>query len=1228
MKVHRFKLLPMFMVLALSISLPSVLFADDHDANAGQDVIQATKDQSSQQETTTGGDSDSKGIDSTDAVDTDAQNSAEGSSDQGAPLSQNSDSNSQSSEESKSISGRTVEKINEGWSFSTNDSTQEGWGFPDGRSSGQVNLPHSWEYVHPTKSYIPIFNKKTATYTKTLDVSKYQGRRLYIKFYGVSKNAEVLVDGESVGTHVGGYTAFVFDITDKIQGKSQVTLTVNVTNVDTDSIPINVDYTQWAGIYRDVELISTEDQHFSLLNNGSEGLFVDYSLSNGNADLKVKADVANNADSKSVKVKSQVRDAQGNVVSDTTQPLSLESNKDFSEVSLSQRVTNVHRWNGIDDPYLYNVRIQLLDDDDAVLDEVVQSVGFRTFRVSDGSAYLNGKKIQIHGVGYHQDRQGCGNAVTSDQISADFDQMLDMGVNFIRASHYPHDQSFYDLADQKGILVYNEIPYYMIYSKAQSYKDSITNQLIEMTRQNYNHTCVVMDGIQNEVVYNSSFKNYGPDFDVTSDEIIAFNKGLVTLVRKEDPSRMVVQATIDGLNNASISKLWSSDIDLTGLNLYIGFKSGVSSAGDSGRKELAKKLNSKLDSYKSIYGVNNLMLSEYGAGANINQHTEVDDAFSWDGNDSSNNHYEEYQSFIHEVYWDTISKRNDLPITCIWNMFDFSCYRNEGGVPRTNTKGLICYDHSTRKDAYYFYKANWNTKDSFVYLTSKRFLNRNRAIEDFKVYSNCDKVQLFVNGSSIGYGEKQQSGVFVWKNVKLTSHANNSIRAVGERNGATYEDSVDGITVPDTPDINVTYRSHVRNIGWQDSVQNGSVSGTVGKSLPMEAFKIQIDGSTGGVLARAHVQNIGWQDWKKGSCGTTGKSQQMEAIRLKLTDSLADEYDIYYRVHIADKGWLGWASNGAPAGSVGKSLGIQAIQVVLVKKGEAAPGSTDTPFIGVDTVVSYKAHVSNIGWQSEVSDGAMAGTTGRGLSIEALSAAISSDPDALELNAHVQNIGWQGWKNGQCGTTGRGLQIEAIKIRLKGSLSNNYDVYYRVHSANFGWLDWAKNGLAAGSQGYSYGMQAIEIQLVKKGGKAPGITSTPFRQPAVVYQAHVSNIGWMSSVYDGNVAGTTGKNLPMEALKLSLGDDIDGSIEAMAHVSNVGWEKKWSTSIGTTGKSQAIEAVRIRLKGNAAEKYDVVYRVHSTNIGWSSWKKDGKKAGTTGYGLPVQAIQIKLVAKK
>ena len=1147
-----------------------------------------------------------------------------GGVDNDSSITVNSDSSAPAADEVQQVNGRQIININDGWTFSTNDTSSDGWGFPDGRGAGTVDLPHSWEYVHPTKSYIPAFNKKTATYQKVLNVSSFQHKRLYIKFYGVSKNADVFVDGVSLGQHVGGYSAFTFDLTDQIRGKDQVTLTVNVTNVDTDSIPINVDYTQWAGIYRDVELIATDDQHFSLNNYGSDGIFVSYALNGSSANATVRADVANNADACDLTLVTQFVDASGRVVSSISTPFSCAAQKDYAEISVSHKLGNLHLWNGVSDPYLYTVKAQLLDSNGTVLDEVSKDIGFRTFTISKGKAYLNGKCIQIHGVGYHQDREGCGNAVTSEQISSDFDEMLEMGVNFVRASHYPHDRAFYDFANKRGLLVYEEIPYYMIYSKADSYRNSIKNQLIEMIRQNYNSPCVVMNGIQNEVVYNASFKNYGADFDVSQSQIISFNKELAALAHTEDSSRMVVQATIDGASHAKVSKQWSGNIDLTGLNLYVGFKSAVYSAGDNGRRDLKKQLNEKLDSYKSIYGVDSLMISEYGAGANINQHIEVDDGFSWSGKDSVSEHYEDYQSFVHETYWDLISSRKDIPVSSVWNMFDFSCYRNEGGVPRTNTKGLICYDHQSKKDAFYFYKANWNKTDPFVYLTSKRFKNRNRSSQNIKVYSNLDSVELFVNGESQGTGKKQQTGVFVWKNVGLVAGQNNSIKAVASAHGVSYSDGVDDITVPASL---VSYKVHASKIGWEGEVSSGVSAGSTGDSIPLEALSVKLSGVSGSIMAKGHVQNIGWQKWAKSICGTTGRGKRLEAIRLRLSGDAASDYDIWYCVHAAGYGWLGWTKNGEPAGTSGKSAAIEAVRIVLTKKGETPAGSTDKPFIGIDKYLTYAAHVQKIGWQSEVSDGATAGTTGRGLSMEALRAEVSSDPDALCMQAHVANIGWQQWTTGECGTTGQSRQLEAIKFKLSHGLEDKYDIYYRAHVAHFGWLGWAKNGEPAGTTGFAYGLQAVEIQLVEKGSKAPGSTSRAYIEPLVSYSAHVATIGWMPSVKDGTVSGTTGRGLQLEALKLSLVSGLSGSIEAKAHVARIGWQDGWSGSVGTTGRGLALEAVRIRLTGDVADSYDVYYRVHSSNIGWSKWVKNGEVAGTTGRSLAAQAVQVELRPK-
>ncbi len=709
------------------------------------------------------------------------------------------------------IAGRTVENIDKGWSFSKNDSSMAGWTFPTGASDGNIDLPHSWDYAHPTMSYIPQYNQKTVTYSKQLDVAKYQGQNLFIKFYGSNKNTTVKVDGQEVGTHVGGYSAFTFDLTKYVQGKNSVALTVDVTNVDTVSIPINVDYTQFSGIYRDVELIALPNQYISTENKGSSGVFVDYKLNGNTASVNTRVDVTNKAaESANLVLKTSISDNTGNVVSETSSNIQVNAGAEVSEQKLDQQITNVHRWNGRSDPYLYTMNVSLQDAVGHVLDAESTKIGFRTFEVSNGKAYLNGKQIEIHGVGYHQDREGVGNAVSRDQMAQDIDTMLDMGVNAVRTSHYPHDPAFYEMADEKGLLVYCEIPYYLIYSKADSYKNSITNQLTEMIRQGYNYPSIVMWGVQNEVRYSEQFASYGPDFKVTEDELVAFNSALVDLAHQEDPNRLIVQANIDGADAVNTSAKWSSKIDLTGMNLYVGFKSAVKNADADGHKKLVESLATKMNNYQQVLGADSMMLSEYGAGANIDQHTEVDSSFSWNGAEDANGdkHYEEYQSYLLEAYWDYIQHSTNVAASFVWNMFDFSSYRNAGGKERLNTKGLLCYDHVTKKDAYYFFKANWNKSDKFIYLTSKRFTQRNKPTQQIKAYSNCNNAELFLNGKSMGAGKKQQGGVFVWDNVKLGTRNGNSIKVVAHDGSNSYEDSVDGVRANNVISMNRLYNPY------------------------------------------------------------------------------------------------------------------------------------------------------------------------------------------------------------------------------------------------------------------------------------------------------------------------------------------------------------------------------------------------------------------------------------
>lgn len=348
----------------------------------------------------------------------------------------------------------------------------------------------------------------------------------------------------------------------------------------------------------------------------------------------------------------------------------------------------------------------------------------------------------------------------------------------------------------------------------------------------------------------------------------------------------------------------------------------------------------------------------------------------------------------------------------------------------------------------------------------------------------------------------------------------------------------------------ISYQTHVQDYGWQSWKSNGEVSGTVGQSKRLEGINIKLSNINGSIEYKTHVQDIGWQDWKSNGqmSGTSGQSKRLEAIKVKLSGEAANQYDVYYRVHAQDYGWLDWAKNGESAGTEGYSKRLEGIQIVLVKKGESAPGSTSRPFIY--KMIKYQTHVQNIGWQGEKADGEMSGTTGQSLRLEAIKIQLSSSIDGgIVYKTHVQDYGWLNFvTNGQAsGTTGQAKRLEAIQMQLTGNAKNQYDLYYRVHAQNFGWLGWAKNGESAGTAGYSYRLEGIQIVLVPKGGSAPGSTSkhyynkgyapddeniylpimgstqTSVDQMVRYYNANASGYDTFKSKYDGKYDGSLAK---------------------------------------------------------------------------------------------------------
>ena len=297
--------------------------------------------------------------------------------------------------------------------------------------------------------------------------------------------------------------------------------------------------------------------------------------------------------------------------------------------------------------------------------------------------------------------------------------------------------------------------------------------------------------------------------------------------------------------------------------------------------------------------------------------------------------------------------------------------------------------------------------------------------------------------------------------------------------------------------------------------------------------------------------------------------------------------------------------------------------------------------------VQYQTHVQNVGWQGLVRDGATSGTSGRSLRLEGIKASLQDRPYAgsIRYRTHVQNIGWEpGWRydGAMSGTSGRSLRLEAIQIELTGEMTRHYDVYYRVHCQNIGWMGWAKNGAPAGTAGFSYRLEAIQIRIVPKGASAPGSTAGAFRNSAgsvsgvpdsesgVLYRTHVQNVGWQNYMRDGEMSGTSGRSLRLEGINVRLGGKAGaGGVRYRTHVQNVGWQdwKRDGAMSGTSGRSLRLEAIQIELVGAAASKYDVYYRVHCQNLGWMGWAKNGAPAGSAGYAYRLEGIQVKIVPK-
>ena len=550
-------------------------------------------------------------------------------------------------------------------------------------------------------------------------------------------------------------------------------------------------------------------------------------------------------------------------------------------------------------------------------------------------------------------------------------------------------------------------------------------------------------------------------------------------------------------------------------------------------------------------------------------------------------------------------------------------------------------------------------------------------VKFFSIYeTNPEKIELDKTNITLEEGEEEDlistitpNGV-ADKSVEWTSSdnsiatvSNGRVRGIKEGKVTITAKTSNGKTATCEVTINkatpgVLYTTHVEEIGWQKYVSNGKMSGTTGRSLRLEAIKIKLKGIdySGNIEYKTHIEDIGWERYFKKNneiSGTSGQSKRLEAIKIKLTGEVAEHYDVYYRVHAQEFGWLGWAKNGELSGTSGYAYRLEGIEIKLVDKGTNFPeygqaiafNSKDGSTYVEPTKVKYTTHVEDIGWQNYVYDGVMAGTSGQSKRLEAIKIKLEDQeyPGNIEYRTHIENIGWEDnfKKNDEMsGTSGRALRLEAIQIKLTGEISNHYDIYYRVHAQEFGWLGWARNGEQSGTAGYAYRLEGIEIKLVEKekafseyGQKIAfkDKNKQVIAKSKVSYTTHVQDIGWQKYVSNGEMAGTSGKSLRLEEIKIKLEDqEYTGNIEYRTHIENIGWEanfKKNDEMSGTSGKSLRLEAIEIKLTGEISNHYDIYYRVHAQDYGWLGWAKNGEKSGTAGYAKRLEGIEMVLVDK-
>jgi beta-galactosidase len=693
-------------------------------------------------------------------------------------------------------------------------SLRDGWRFKLGPESGTelqaepdatwftVSVPHTWNRVGFYKD-APASHINTAqNVVTTQGVGWYKlafsvpantaGMESFLQFDAASRIATVWLNGKLLGTHRGGFSRFRFDSTSALKPGQQNMLTVKVDNTKpavgsstADVLPLTGDFFVYGGLYRPVSLVFTPKMHVDLMDYGSSGVYAKTtSVTSAGAEVQVRVRVRNDAESTgNLALKALMVDAQGKTAAQQDLPVTVGPSS-VVESTLNVAVPHPHLWQGVEDPYLYRLVVEL-SSDSGLVDRVSLPFGIRQVRFDANSGlFLNGKHVAVHGVGYHQDREGKGWASEPADVAADEATMREMGVTGIRLTHYQHGQPIHDLADRDGLVVWDEIPLVSQWTLGESLeatpalRENARQQLHELIAQDFNHPSVVTWSIGNEIDFGNSIPAFVGNARGIPPDPLPILKELNQLAHELDPGRPTTLATCCEARGAvpdSGIPITASVTDLSGANRYFGWY-----------YDKPSDLGPHLDTLHHTRPTQPEAVTEYGAGGSISLHS--DNALG--GPESRNRpQAEEYESYIHEQNWATLSGKPYLWGTFLWNSFDFgSTTRSEGNAQDINTKGITTFDHKHRKDAYFFYKANW-TSTPTVHINSSLYTERAYRVADVRVYSNASKTSLKVNGKVVGTLPACPDGICAWKGVVL-SQGTNDIVATGSFPTGGVEDRV------------------------------------------------------------------------------------------------------------------------------------------------------------------------------------------------------------------------------------------------------------------------------------------------------------------------------------------------------------------------------------------------------------------------------------------------------